>query len=425
MTKEEARTLLRERGIPFEADRLVHYVEVGNCDVVELFLDAGADPGATAADGRPALVVAAEEGRHEIASVLLARGADEQALLDALHRRHRKRDVWDKLSTSSGVFTFVSSVLIAAVGGYFTSSYNDRQITLQEQQATRDEVSEQQGHRLTEMETVVKMIPYLAADETQKKAALLTLSVLARPELATRMAQLFGGEGSIGALQQIAESDRVASPAAVSALAGLAETSDRKDAASALESLGSIFRGKERSVVQVLSNGGAICSGFLSAERWVATAADRLGEDNRNYQVRAWDGSARDVARTVPAEPGAIPYGEMKGARAMVFLEIRGSTDLPPLPLATQRSHPGERLIALGYGETKFVVEVGRAEAGKNEAFDVVRFSSDRVGGGTGGGPILNDRGEVACMIFQGTPQADECVPAVAISTALANLPPP
>ncbi len=424
MERVEAIQLLEERGIPFQEDRFLHYVEIGDFDVVQLFLAAGVRPGAVTNDGRPAVVAAAQAGHHEIASALLASGADGSDLVDALHRSNRRtRDIWDKLSSASGVFTLVSSVAIAAVGWSFTSSYNDRQIKLAESQAVRDADFKDQGIRLTEMETVVKMIPHLAADEMQKQAALLTLHELARPGLATRMAELFGGEGSIGALQRIAESDRGQSSAAVSALVGLAERGDRTDATAALESLGAIFRGKERSVVQVLSAGKELCSGFVLAEGWVATAAYCFSNDTGKYQVRAWDGSIREVGKVISANPSELRFEEMVGPRAVVLLELSGPPNLPTLPLATARSQSGDRVIAIGYGAKDLAVEVGRAAASARGAFDVVQFPGSRVKQGAGGGPMLNERGEVVCMIFRGSEEGEECVPADAIATALAELP--
>jgi ankyrin repeat protein len=89
-------------------------VRSGNQDVVALFLAAGVSPNAEVG-GETAVAVAAQAGRKEVVRALLDAGADPLPLVDGLHARHGRKDGWERLASLSGVFTFVSSLLIAGV----------------------------------------------------------------------------------------------------------------------------------------------------------------------------------------------------------------------------------------------------------------------------------------------------------------------
>src|SRR5207247_1525709 len=133
------------------------------------------------------------------------------------------KDPWEKLSSISGVFTFISSLMIAALGWYFTNQYNQRQFEEGKRQAERELASKDYQNRLAEMQTVEKMIPHLAKDETSRQAALVAISVLASPSVATRIAEVYGGQASVSALTKIAAAGNPKeSGAAVSALTTIA-----------------------------------------------------------------------------------------------------------------------------------------------------------------------------------------------------------
>jgi len=92
------------------------------------------------------------------------------------------KDRWDKFQSIS---TFISGVLIAAIGLFITLKYDIRQkkrdANLQEQQAR---TLEQQA-RTSELGTIKEYIPYLLGeDEDKKEAALLMIEQLASKQLA-------------------------------------------------------------------------------------------------------------------------------------------------------------------------------------------------------------------------------------------------
>ncbi|WP_207063996.1 SH3 domain-containing protein [Motiliproteus sp. SC1-56] len=111
-----------------------------------------------------------------------------------------KKDVWDRFGAIS---TFLSTVVIAALGLYFTHSYNERQ-------GARDFQAQIHQTRVLEMQTVEKFIPHLSGDEETKKIALLAITSLGSPEFATKFAQLSPSEGTEAAADQIM---RTATPA--------------------------------------------------------------------------------------------------------------------------------------------------------------------------------------------------------------------
>src|SRR4030095_2171038 len=76
-----------------------------------------------------------------------------------------KKDGWDKIAAAAPI---ISGILISAMAGYFTFTYNQQQL------------------RLQEIQTIEKFIPHLIGSEKSKKAAILAMSSLANTELAAR-----------------------------------------------------------------------------------------------------------------------------------------------------------------------------------------------------------------------------------------------
>jgi hypothetical protein len=203
MTPNDARKTLAGMGIEFSDAGFFKYLKAGDREVVELFLDSGLLPDVRDSDRNAAVVVAARAGQKDIARTLLARGASPEPLLNV---PASKKDAWDKLTASSAVLSFVSGLLIAAVGGYFTYSYNQRQIDLNHLQTEHDLSMKQEANKVLELEAIQKMIPSLAPgdDEKQKAAALTAIQDLADNKVAADLAGLFQGKGSFEYLQQAA-----------------------------------------------------------------------------------------------------------------------------------------------------------------------------------------------------------------------------
>lgn len=77
--------------------------------------------------------------------------------------------------------------------------------------------------------------------------------------------------------------------------------------------------------------------------------------------------------------------------------------DVVPLPLATQPPQLGERLTIAGYGSGWFRAVSGQCtqyvSPGGNNPFEMIELSAPARNGDSGG-PILNDRGEIAGVLF-------------------------
>jgi len=92
------------------------------------------------------------------------------------------KDRWDKFQSIS---TFISGVLIAATGLFFTLIYDMRQ-------KERDANLQEQQARTSELGTMEKYIPYLVGeDEDEKEAAVLMIEQLASKQLALAVTRAY------------------------------------------------------------------------------------------------------------------------------------------------------------------------------------------------------------------------------------------
>jgi hypothetical protein len=137
---------------------------------------------------------------------------DERLELDSEHI-HKKstKDIWDKIAA---VAPIVSGMLIFVMGGWFTYTYNQQQLHLQE------------------IQTIEKFIPHLMGNDQSKRAAILAISSLTNAELATKFAQIFSSPGTVSALQSLAENGsqkdkNIATDALARALENLAARESR------------------------------------------------------------------------------------------------------------------------------------------------------------------------------------------------------
>jgi serine protease Do len=77
--------------------------------------------------------------------------------------------------------------------------------------------------------------------------------------------------------------------------------------------------------------------------------------------------------------------------------------NVAPIPLAAQAPRPGEQLTIAGYGSGWFRTASGQCtqyvSPGENHPFEMVELAAPARNGDSGG-PILNDRGEIAGVLF-------------------------
>ncbi len=122
--------------------------------------------------------------QEEIKELLTELKQEQERMREELGKSMRtKKDGWDKVGAAAPI---ISGILISAMAGYFTLSYNHQQL------------------RLQEIQTIEKFIPHLLGNEKSKKAAILAMSSLANTGLAAHFASLFASEGTVSALKSIA-----------------------------------------------------------------------------------------------------------------------------------------------------------------------------------------------------------------------------
>lgn len=91
---------------------------------------------------------------------------------DADEERKKKKDFWEKFNSMS---TFLSTIIVALVGGYFTYSYNSREAKNQQ--------------RVQETQTVAQLMPFLTSkDQSQKRKALIAIKVVQDAKLMVDLA---------------------------------------------------------------------------------------------------------------------------------------------------------------------------------------------------------------------------------------------
>jgi hypothetical protein len=429
MDKETALFALRDCGVPFDEKSALAYVAKGDARTLELLLAAGINPDCTDDTGTAALTIAGRKEHADVCRILLAFGAKPASLVDALDPLKRpSKDLWERLTASSGMLTFVSSLMIAGVGWYFTNTYNIRQSDNAQRQADRDVEIRKQQTRIAEMDTVVKMIPQLTQSEQSKRAALLALSSLATPELATQMAQLFGGIGAVQALDTIAaQNSSVVTPSAVSALAGIATQPGTEGAAAATIALAGIFQGKERGLVGIHSRNRLSCSGFITGSTPLVVTPRYCVADTHvgDLTIRTSDNNVLPVL-SIDTNSGPVAVIRAKDLSRKDSLALAG--ELPSI---------GSRVMEIGYvgSDARFSVAAGIVEGlverqdpsiskgqqpSRLNLLAVRVLGEKRLGGGSAGGPILDSFGSVSCMIYLGEPEGIEyCLPSEIIRRSL------
>jgi hypothetical protein len=108
-----------------------------------------------------------------------------------------QKDVWDKISSISGL---LSGMLIAIIGGVATYVYRERE-------KASEKLRDKEHLSILRVQTIQGfMSQFQSGDEKVIEAALLAITALGDPELTTNLAKLYRGSGTISALTKIADS---------------------------------------------------------------------------------------------------------------------------------------------------------------------------------------------------------------------------
>jgi len=166
----------------------------------------------------------------------------------------KSKDFWDKFASVS---TFLSGVIIALIGIYATSVYNQRQLDSQQRQKSH-EIS------VLRVQTVEKFFVHLASeDQKARQAALDSIAALGDEELAAVLAKHYGGEGGASVLARLSKSDN-------SEIAQIAS-----------KGLNELFSFLRQSIVVIRP-----CIGiFVSSDGWVLVPSSALKPSEENIQI--------------------------------------------------------------------------------------------------------------------------------------------
>lgn len=110
--------------------------------------------------------------------------ASQRKAIETKQNPKIKKDLWDRVGAIAPI---LSAFIIAAIGAYFTYTYNLQQLKVQE------------------IQTIEKFMPHLTGDEKSKRAAILAINSLGNAQLAAKVASIYASEGTASALQVIAE----------------------------------------------------------------------------------------------------------------------------------------------------------------------------------------------------------------------------
>lgn len=117
--------------------------------------------------------------------------------LEETINRPKPKDLWDKLSALSTLF---SGIIIAGLGLYVTSVYNQRQLEATSAQKERELA-------VLELQTVETFFEHLSSDDQGlKRSALEAIASLGDIELAAKLAANLGGDGGRAFLHEISSS---------------------------------------------------------------------------------------------------------------------------------------------------------------------------------------------------------------------------
>lgn len=319
----------------------------------------------------------------------------QKKVAEALEKNARKgKDFWDKFGSMS---TFLSTVVIAAIGAIFTHVYNLKQ-------NERNEALKQQEIRIAQIQTVEKFVPYLTGSEDQKKIAILALNSLGNTEVATKLAALYPSEGTVAALKVIA---------------GSGKEPERKLANQALQG---IFDLQRNAVVQIAKQpvdpegvSSVFASGVLISTNGHLITADYVvkGENSNELRVITADGKVHTA--TVLATDERIGVGVLK----------IDSSSYPALKFGSVSIKSGDSVLAIGTrGELALEPAAGVVKEIEEQFVDV-QFDIDISG--FGGGPVLNSKGLIIGLVYKLKPtdsniKIDQCIRSDKIQSYLRTL---
>lgn len=298
-----------------------------------------------------------------------------------------EKDAWDKLNAISSL---ISGGFVTAVGIAATYLYNERQRKNSAAQKLRE-------LKVLQVQTVQSFMPQLQSEDQKAiKAALLAIYSLGNEKLAKELAAIYGTEGAIAALSQIASNPERPDAEAVTVLSKIASGSDPEAARQAERSLESLFKTLTESIVSVgteSSDTPSGCGFFVDTDGLLVTPYFVI---NKAEEIVVTFKGARYRASLV-----SVNNASELDARLAV-LKVDG-TGFPVLPVAKKVSaNIGEEIFILGPDWRR---EEWSFSSGKVVGY-TVRESGERyvkvnanISPGYAGTPAVNRKSEVIGIV--------------------------
>ncbi len=272
----------------------------------------------------------------------------------------KEKDIWDKISSVSGL---ASGVLIALIGALATYVYNERQRQLQRARDER-EIS------VSQAQTIQSFIPHLTSENpTEVRAALLAVEAMGDPELATKLARLFGGEGSLGALYRMSQQREH-------------ESKQSADAA-----IGDLLATLKPSVVQIRTKEGRFsATGFFIDNNGHVVTTAHVVRQEREFVVRTLDGKTHP-AKVVRVDP----------ERDLAVLHAPGVLSHPLRVSPAAQISVAQQVAIIAHTATmKWQARVGTVRAlTYRDNRTLIEASDLRPEPGYSGAPVLDQTGKV------------------------------
>jgi len=289
-----------------------------------------------------------------------------------------KKDFWDRMDSISVI---ISGVLVALIGFYATNIYDKRVKDAEQLDKDRSVVA-------IELQTVEKFFPHLASNnEQEKQAAIQAISSLANPQLAAKIATVFGGSGARAAITNIVSS-------------GSPQTQS-----SVTYALTDLFKGFGNATGALYVKGQQGGSDFNFLGTCVIITQD-------GYALTAGHFFSQPSENTMDL---AVSVGSLSAPRQKaILITVRTDLDLALIKLssasaynvhvriATDPLQLGAAVTVLGYplGHS-LTVSTGLVESASGP--DGRLTINTILAPGSSGSPIFNSRGEMVGIIVAGT----------------------
>ena len=298
------------------------------------------------------------------------------------------KDFWDRLSAVSGL---ISGGLVTSVGIAATYLYNERARKNSEVQKLRE-------LEILQVQTVQSFMPQLQSGQSKAvEAALLSIAALGNAALATSLADIYGGEGAVTALQKMASNSVIKNKEAIASLSKLADSSDIEVARSAEKSLKAILKTLSDTVVLVVAGesdkGFRRGCGFFASRDGLLVTPEYVVRDTEHIKV---------TFKGIDYEASVSNVQLEEKEHDLIFFQVDGD-GFPVLPFpGDMTAVAGEEFFILG----PIGLDNGRSLCrGTVEGYTIQKSGKRHmkvraeITSGYAGAPAVNRRGEIVGIV--------------------------